>query len=153
MSSPNDVRTAWNTGVWTHATITTITPKIYSFDLPITTGFELGQIRHSQEINFFIYLVSYTEVATAVRQMEQRFRVAVQYYREHNLAGSNYNAAVDALYSLHSRVRAGLGNTWSGTVDYHETPREPRQPTIVSIDARPVWKLETNFDGLKILDL
>lgn len=153
MSSPNDVRTAWNAGVWTHASITTISPKIYAFDLPITTGFELGQIRHNQEINFFLYLVSYTEIPIAVRQMEARFRVQVQYYREHNLTGSNYNAAVDALYTLHARVRAGLGNSWSSTVDYHETPREPRQPSIVSIDARPVWKVETNFDGVKILSL
>jgi len=152
MSTPSDVRTAW-ASVFADASITAITSKVYAYDLPITTGTELGQVRHGQEINYFSYLVSYTEQLKAVKQLEQRFRVTVQYFREHNLTGSNYNAAVDALYTVHSTARSVIGSKWSNSIDFYQPPGDPRQPSIVSIDARPVWKIETSFDGVKILDL
>ena len=149
MTTPADIRSAWNTAVWTHASITALTTKIYAYDVTSDSAYNIDKFRFQQAINFFTYVVTYADQNTLVQGTRQRFTVTVSYFREADTTGAAFNAVVDNLYTVQARVRTGLGKTWSSTVDYYQPQETPIAPTLQQIDGKDVWRGTVSFDGFK----
>lgn len=151
MTTAAQIRSAWSTKIWTHATVTAITTKIYDFDLKIESTKEAGRLRFNQEINFFTYLVTSKERLRLMGQREQEFAVEVSYYKRADVDGSNFNDIMNVLETITGLVRTELTSSWNSTVDYYRHQGE--QPTIeqITIDGVAVWLGRFVYLGYKIL--
>lgn len=151
MTTAAQIRTAWNAKIWTHATVTAITTKIYDFDLKIESTKEAGRLRYNQEINAFTYVVTSAERLRLMGQREQEFSVVVSYYKRADVDGSNYNDIMNVMETITGLVRTELTSSWNSTVDFYR--HQPGQPQIteITIDGVPVWLGRYSYLGYKLL--
>lgn len=148
MSTSSQIRSAWSSGVWSNATITAITTKIYSYDLvaSIKSKPEAASMYYNQAINFFTYTVNRTRVSQEIKgasgsAQRYEFEVIVNYYLQKDLtdAAQNYNNVIDRLETVDGIVISGLAKTWASTVSYYEMSGI-LTPTLIELDDREVWR-------------
>lgn len=151
MTTSAQIRSAWETAIWEHATVIAMTDRIYDYDLTFLSTKETARLRYEQEINFFQCLVSRGQELRISSQIRQLFTVSIIYARESNVDGSNYHAVIDNMETVDGLIQSQLGTTWSGTVDYYQLQNGP--PTIQErlIDSKPVWVSEYKYLGFKNL--
>lgn len=138
------IRSAWNTAVWSHATIQAMTTSIYNYDITQQSSKETDKFFFSQEINFFTYITTRRQVPTggglgANKQRMYEHDVLVRYYRQYDTTGSNFNAVIDNLESLENIVRTQLGTKWSDNVTFYRLMESGNQPELVELINQPVW--------------
>lgn len=157
MSTSAQIRSAWNSGVWTNGTVTALTTKIYAYDLvaSLKSKPEAVSMYYNQSINFFTYLVNRTRVTQEIRGANtsvQRYEydVTVNYYLQKDLTDSaqNYNNVIDRLETVDGIVISGLGATWSSTVNYYEMSGI-LTPTLIELDDREVWRGGYQYRAIK----
>jgi len=151
MTTAAQIRTAWNTKIWTHASVTSITTKIYDFDLKIESTKEAGRLRYNQEINFFTYIVTSKERLRLMGQREQEFTVEVSYYKRADVDGSNFNDIMNVLETVTGLVRTELTSSWDSTVDFYRHQSEQPSITQITIDGVAVWLGRFIYLGYKNL--
>lgn len=151
MATGLQVRTAWNTSIWSNATIQAITSKIYNYDVTKQSSKEVSKFYLNQEVNFITYLVSRAQRLRIMQQIEQQFIVDIRYYLVADTEGVNYNALLDAFETIDSLVISQLGTTWGGSVDYYELQSEPVAITEIQIENVSVWAGQYKYLGFKNL--
>jgi hypothetical protein len=156
MSTTAQVRSAWKTNVFDHSTIQALTTKIYDYDVVETAGISTAhdaKLYEAQVYNFIQYRVTKTRRFDLTLKMLITFPVTVQYYKEVDLAGANYNGVEDAIETIFNRVRTGLSDTWAATVDYWRVTDAPPDIVILRVNDRPVWRGQYQFIGVKEISL
>ena len=157
MSTSAAIRSAWNTGVWTNATVTALTTKIYAYDLiaSLKSKPEATLMYYNQAINFFTYLVTRSRITQEVRGASTNvsryeYEVAVFYHLQKDLTDSaqNYNNVIDRLETVDGIVLSGLGATWSNTVNYYEMSGT-LAPRLIELDDREVWQGGYTYKAIK----
>lgn len=149
MTTSAQVRSAWNTSVWSHSTLTSLTTKIYNYDVTTESTKEYSKFRESQEINFFTYLVSRAQRIRIMNQYEQIFTVDIRYYRKADVAGANYNTVIDAFETIDTRVVAGLTSSWGSTIDFYRIQDGPPAISQIQMEGVPVWLGIYKYFGYK----
>lgn len=139
MTTLAQVRSAWDTSIWSHASILAITDKIYDYDVTIDSTFELYKLRYNQEVNAFVYVVSKYERLGFGGTKYEEFEVNVRYYRKADVAGANHKAVYDAYETLIALVRTSLTHTWGGTVGAYRNQDSPPQISQITLEGVPVW--------------
>ena len=148
MSTAAQVRTAWQTNVFDHATVTAITSNAVTAEFKELTRKHLEGLIENQEINFFNYLVSRTpqqDQISGAALVLYLYEVEVNYYRESKPDRTNYVTALDAFETVGDRVLSGLGSTWGGTVDFHTLPEEQPEVSEVIINNRECWRVTQTY--------
>lgn len=156
MSTSEQIRTAWLTGVLNHASIEAITSRVWTWDAAaeIDSDKERTLLMHNQEMNFFTLLVSRAQLELEARGAGQpsklQFRVLLSYYREKSpgQADRNFNAVSDALEVADTLVRSELGPRWSNTVDWYEFAGQV-ETTLTTIKERQVWRGAFEYRAFK----
>jgi hypothetical protein len=145
MTTSAQIETAWTAAIWSHATITALTDKIYKFQVTEDSEFEVAKLYYNEQVNFFEVLTGrtqrYLQTANQIgRIAEYDFIVEINYYKEIDTTGAAFTAVRDALESIFALAVTELGDTWSNTVDIWRP--DPAFPTIVStsISTKKVWK-------------
>lgn len=152
MSTQSQVRSAWNSAIWSNATITAITPNIFNYDVLReyqTSVKEYAALKHVQETNFITYIVSRAQRIRIMGQVEQKFSVEIRVYKEADVEGTNFNAVLDTFETIDSLVVSQLGNTWSSTVDFYSLQESAPEVTKVALDGVPVWLGTYTYTGVK----
>lgn len=163
MSSIADIRSAWNTGVWTNAAITAITPQIFSYDVLARVEASETEAAHlvnhrTQEIHFLQYDIerqtAWVVAAGGTNQVNHTTAVHIEYYIEADSDGTNYHAAQDDLETIIDTIVAQVGRKWANTVDGWNfgTPTIP-SPRLGQINGRDVWATELRLIGFEYTTL
>lgn len=148
MSTTAQIRSAWDTKIWEHATTTALTTNIHSFDIAsnIKGTVERQAIRFAQQINFFQVLYALREAQLSELRAAAtagRFKHGVQvfYYLQKDATQTHYNenTLVDRLETIDSLVASSLGKSWNSTVSYYELTRVIA-PELIELDAVDVWR-------------
>ena len=149
MSTPSQIRSQWNTSVWSHADITAITEKIYSYDIVQRSQFESSKWYYEGKINFFTYLCTRGEDPedTMTNQVQYEHQVEVSYYKEADAAGAAYNSAIDSMVTVYDTVESELAGNWNSLINYYRRQAEPPTPELIELDGRQVWKITAIFTG------
>lgn len=139
MTTLAQIRAAWNTKIWTNATVTAITDKIYDYDVTTDSTFEQSKLRYNQEHNAFIYVCSKYERLGMMGTKYEEFEVDVRYYRKADVAGANHKIVLDTFETIIGLVRTELTHTWNSTVGAYRT--QSSIPTIsqILLEGLPVW--------------
>lgn len=149
MTTSAQVRAAWDSRIWQHATAQAITDRIFDFDLNLASTKEVARLRKDQEFNFFLYLVSRAERIRPMGQTEQTFNVDVSYYLEVDTEGDNFSAVVDTIETISGLVASQLTTSWNNTVDFYSLQSGPIEVTRETISGVPVWAAKYRFIGFK----
>jgi hypothetical protein len=149
MTTLAQVRTAWNTAVWQHATIQAITDKTQPYDVAILSMKDVTELSFAKEINAFTYVVALAEEILIMNQRRQVFTVDVRYYRELKSEADMANTALDAIETLSSIVDSQLGVRWSNTVDWSNRQSGPIELSRVAIASKPVYCARYKYLGFK----
>lgn len=161
MTTSAQVRTAWNTRVWTNATVTAITDKIYSFDIADSgalTGGQAELLRYQAQVNFFAYTVTRGRTSPQLTAggasggLRYTFDVSVAYYlqKDQGQSDTNYNAVVDRLETIDGLVVSQLGKRWDSTVDFYEQTGA-QEPQLIQLDEKEVWRGVITYRAVKTL--
>lgn len=156
MSTAAQVRSAW-TSVFAHASIQALTTKTHAFDLRAMLEQSMSHLAlgmYAQEIHFFQWTVLKSFQFHAINnQAQYQFQVGVDYFRECDISGANYNAIVDGFETLWSVIRSAIGERWSSTVDFWQPQQDV--PSIVTdvINNQEVWRGTMSFIGTKTTSL
>ncbi len=152
MTTSAQIRSAWNTAIWTHATVTALTTQIFAFDAvqqPVAQV-EINNFYYQQKINFFTYLTMRTtkqqDIAGTALATKTIHTVQVFYYLEKDLTNSayNYTNCIDRLETVDGLVRSQLGKTWTSTVNYWEM-LDALSPVVVELDGKKVWRASYTY--------
>lgn len=143
------VRAAWNTKIWTNATITALTAKIYDYDITTNSTKETAKFYHNQEINFITYLVNRTQRIRLMNQIEQRFSVEIRAYKKADTDGVNYNALITQFETIDALVISQLTTTWNSTMDYYTIQDSPPEISQITLEGIPVWLGKYTYTGIK----
>jgi hypothetical protein len=152
MSTPSAVRAKWASDVFAHSTVTAITTKIYNYDiveLAAKSTAHDSKLLLAQVYNFIQYRVTKARAFGMTGKEIFTFQVFVQVYKEADINGVGFNAVEDAFETIAARVYSGLGQTWSGTVDYYNPQAAIPSIGLVTINDRAVWRGEYSFIGVK----
>lgn len=152
MSTPSDIRSKWNSLVWSHASITALTTKIYNYDVVERSQFESEKFYYQGKVNFFQYLVTRGEDPdeTMTNRVMYLHSVLVQYYLEADTAGAMYNNAIDRMATLYDTVESELGRDWDGVVSYYQRQSAPPVPELAEVDGRSAWMIQAEFTGYDV---
>jgi len=159
LSTSAAVAAAWNTAIWQHATITSITEKIHAFDIADSESeYEDAQLRFQQEINFIQYLVvrasRFGESAGITGSVATHtYTVQVIHVREAGTDGANWAAVRNFFETLFGLVVSELGTTWAGTVDLWKPQEGPPRIDQISIDNTPCWRGLYEFSATRRVNL
>ena len=153
---PSDIRTAWDTYVWQHATVQSYTTKIYQYDVVNITQRNLADLLFNGEINFITAINVREPVEQQVNKILFGHEVLVSYYMEAKPGlnrGDNYQAVIDRLTAIEDIARNGtdFGSDWNNTVDFWQVA-EVRPPTAVQIAEKPVWLGSYLYVGTKLIN-
>lgn len=121
------VRTAWDTNVFTAATVIAITDKIYDkrMDRGGSTK-EISLLKYKQEFNWIEYTVQRFAQGGMIGQRRYEYLVRVNVCREVDPDSTNHNDCLDALDTIEGLVISALGVTWGSTVDlWQDVSRAP----------------------------
>ena len=153
MSTPAQVRAAWDAAIWTHATITALTTSIFDYDaraLADVSEEHAAALKYSQEINFFQYLVSkdreFDKISSGVTY---RHVVTIQYFKQADLYTDYYNDIEDAFETITDLVQSQLQRTWSGTVAFWDVQSGSSDIALDQIEGLPVWVGQYSFIGIE----
>lgn len=149
MSTAAQVRAAWLAAVMGHASVTSITDKIYDYDVTLESTKEFSKLRYDQALNFFLYLVTKANKVLMMGQYQETFTVEIRHVREADVPGANWKLVESAFETITGLVQTGLTGSWSNTVDYYRVQEGP--PTIVAqqLEGLPVWSGSYKFFGIK----
>lgn len=151
-----DIRTAWNAKVWTNASITALTDKIYAYDITKDSGLELSMLwkTATQQINFFTYVANRAQQLGISNQRTLLFTVEVAYHVEQfssatagTLATNNEASVIDGIVAVDDLVFSALRPDWNGTVLYFEPQSGPCKIAPITIDGRPVYRATYTYTG------
>ncbi len=160
MSSSAAVRAAWNTAIWTHATVTAITTSIYAYDIiqDLDSKKEVSRLYYNQKINFFMYQVVRSRTTPELRGGTSNiehyaYEVLVSYALERDLAetttsSAHYNTVIDRLETVDGLVLSQLGKTWGNTVQYGDM-QTVNPPKLVKLDGKECWLGSNLYVGKK----
>lgn len=153
MSTAEEVRTAWATHLWQDDTVQVITPQIHDYDILAQSQKEVTKFYAESDggmiVNFFTYVVQRAQDPGLGGQIEQTFRVEVNYYlQQTDIAGENYNLVEDRLGTVDDLVYTVLGATWRQTVDFFNGG-EPRRIEAVTLDGKSCWRGGLTFQATK----
>jgi hypothetical protein len=154
MPASSDVRAAWQDKVWGHKTVTTMTPKIYLYDVSVDSAFNMAELYYGAPgkyptINFFLCLVTRQHEPQIMGNTRYTFQVRVQYYLQQEESSSNtYNTLVDRLETVDDLVRTQLTGDWDGTVDFYNGGI-PQDISVVTIDNKACWRGGFIYTGTK----
>jgi hypothetical protein len=152
MSTASGVRTVWNTYVFAHSTVTALTTKIYNYDiveLASRSQTHDAKLLYNQVYNFIQYRVTKTRQFGLTNKAIYTFPVTIQYYKEADIDGTNFNAVEDAWETIHTRVYSGLGTTWQGQVDYYQIVQTAPEINLVTINDRACWRSQYQYLGIQ----
>jgi len=153
------IRTAWNTGVFQHATITAITTKIYQYDVTaaVRSKPEAELFYYNQKVNFFKQTVVRQARNNSLRgnnslATRYEYDIEVSYYLERDFAATaaNYNLAIDRIETMDDLVRTQLGKTWSSTVSHWEVSGI-LSPQLIQLDGRDVWQAGYSYTATEMI--
>ena len=145
----SDVRTAWQSAVFEHATVAAVTDKVYAYDVSVESDLDAARLRYEGTINFFLYKVTRLHEPLAFGTTRYTFTVQVEYYlQQTDASASTFNTLVDRLEVVDDLVRSELGGTWGNTVDYYQGGR-PSPVTSVRIDNLACWRGAYTYTGIK----
>jgi hypothetical protein len=136
------VKTKWETAIFADATIKGYTTNLYSYDLINTvskSNAHEAKMFLANNLNFaqFIFLGRTRKEMT--KDESQIYTVRVDYYKECDLSGTNFNSVVNFQEDLYSVVKTKLGNTWGGAVDFWNVVEEIPQVSSENLNGTPVW--------------
>ena len=150
MSQLADVRSAWDSAILEHATLTALTDKIYNYDVNPESTKEFSLLRYDQKINFFRFLISRATKNLMMGQTLRIFEVRCIYSKQLTVDGSGYTDVTDALEVVQDLVETSLGPTWGDTVDYYRNQDTPPKMIQSRIENIPVWTGEYLFTGYQL---
>lgn len=151
MTTSADIRTAWATFVWTAASITALTTNIYDYaaaDLAAESETDNAKLLENQVYNFFQYKIEKLWDYQLTGQVFNQFRVRVEYFKQASVTGS-FNAVEDAFETVHTAMRANLGDNWNSTIDGFTVQTEPANIMLVKLQGVPVWRGAFTYIGFK----
>ena len=151
MTTIAQIKSAWSAAIWTNATITAMTDKIYAYDITTDSTKEFAKLRYQQQINAFTYEVFLAEQMRIMGQIKQQFDVKVTYYLQADVAGANHALVLSRFETLNGLVRSSLGSSWTSTVDYHQFQEAPVELSQTVLEGFPVWKGIYIYTGFKNL--
>ena len=151
MSTTAEVVTAWNDLIWEDTDILAITPNIFNFEFSALSTKEYARLRHEQQVNAFFYTVTRAERLRLMGQREQKFTVAIEYYKAANVAGTNYPDIHEVFETLDTTIRAELSSNWNETVDFYRNQEGPVSITLIEIESRPIYRGNYSYIGFKNL--
>lgn len=152
MTTPATVRAAWNTAIWSNAAAIAITPNIYDTPYAVLSATELSPLydKSIRAIHFFEYIVSRAEKLELSRSGTRIYPVTINYYREVRIGGADqFNTVIDNMVTICDLVLTQLGHTWSGTVSYYQQQSNPIEPSVVTIDSKPVYRASYRYEGVQ----
>ena len=149
MSTVAQIRTAFSTYVFTNASITVLTDKIYDYDITLESTKEYSKLRYRTEINFLTYLVTRAQKPLIMGQFEQTFTVRIRYGKQADVAGSVFKAVSDVFETIQDLVQNQLGSTWNNSVDYYRVQNGPPNMEQQEIENLPVWVGTYEFLGYR----
>lgn len=149
MSTSGEVRAAWDSKIWTNATITALTTKIYDYDITTGSTKETAKFYHNQEINFITYLVNRTQRLRLMGQVEQTFNVEIRSYKKADTDGVNYNDLITQFETIDSLIISQLTSTWDDTVDYYTIQSSVPEISLITLDGIQVWLGKYTYTGIK----
>ena len=156
MSTAAQVRSAWNSKIWTNANITALTTKIYAFDMVTMATISKKhdrKLREAREYNFIQYRVSKARKYEMTGQIVYEYPVTIQYFRQADIDGGNFNAIEDAFETIFTYVRSELDDNWNSTVDYYRTQEERPDISEFIINDEPCWMGQYEYTGYKVVTL
>lgn len=149
MSTAAQVRAAWLADVMGNSSVTTITDKIYDYDITQESTKEYSKLRYDQQLNFFLYLVTKGSKVLMMGQTLEEFAVEIRHTREADVPGANWKAIVSAIETIVGLVQSSLGATWNDTVDYYRIQDGPLTIIGQTLENKPVWTGSYKFFGYK----
>lgn len=149
MSTCELVREAWNSNVWRNDIIQALTSKIVDHELRFDSSNQSAAIRHGLEVNYFQYLVTWTQQILVMGQIRRNFEVLVRRVIKAEVNGDSYKRAITDLETVAGLVVSELGGSWSGTVDFYNQQNIPAQVRADTINGEPVWVAEMRFSAFK----
>jgi hypothetical protein len=157
VSTPADIRTAWNTKVWQHATIQAITTKIYAFEISDDSETEAALLSFAQRIRFIEYVCSRSIASQEMGGSSRgncNFPVEVRYTLEKvkpgdPFDGAGFNAVIDFFTTLIALVQSELAPSWNSTVDYFEFQDGAPEVTTQEVAGIECWRGVYRFNGVQ----
>lgn len=149
MSTQAQVRAAWESKIWQHPDILTITPKIFAAEIKVDSQKEAASLRHENKVNCFSYVVRRYPSYQVGRVQMLAFQVDIRYLIWADTEKKNYNKALDAIELVETLVRTELGYTWGGTVDHYTLQEGPAVMELIAIGGEPVHQVTYSFEGIK----
>lgn len=149
MTTAAQVQAQWAT-VFAHASLAAISAKAHGYAITDASEAELKNLYSGKQVNFFQYLCTRQEKQEMCGQEEHYFNVAVEYTREKDPAGANWQAVRTAFETLRSTMNTVIGATWTGTVDFWRL-EEPLADQLesVTIDDTDCWRGRVLYRGYK----
>lgn len=152
MTDVTTIEDAWETYVWSHATMAAITLKVFKYEIATLSEKEVQNLLYMQEVNCFEVVttreVGSQEIGNAT-SAHITYPVQVRYTRQADPDGDNYRAVLAAIASLQGVVNTSLGSSWQNTVDYYlhqEGPLEVQSEVIANV---PCYRGVYRFFGHK----
>jgi len=149
----SDIRTKWKTKVFENSAILNITNKALDYELSPESEKEITDGSFTQELNFFEYVVSRSEVSQpeigGFSRPVYKFLCEVRYTKQIDTDGTNFNSVVDAMSLLIDVVRAQLGSSWDSVIDYQEDPISIDAPTKETVADIECYRSIARFSAIK----
>lgn len=142
MTTSAQLRSALQSSVFSHSSVTAITPKIFSYDRIKKSSSETVDLFHQQRINF----IQWTCNRSHVKQVGGGFSILefvhdleVMYAVEAQLGSGGYNEVIDGLQTIESRILISTEST-----NWHNNLLPARlvavdAPSIVILDSKDCW--------------
>lgn len=152
MSTAAQVRTVWNTNVFQHASIQAVTTKIYDREMR-KDGLksQLALLKQDQTINFIEYIATRHPDGGEIGSRRYLYTVAVNVYRELGKDSTGYTQALDTFEAIDARIIAGLGLTWSGTVDFASQEFDGPSTEEIEIEGKTVLQVSRLYRAEKYI--
>ncbi len=117
MSNTADIVEVWESEIWNDPDITSITSKIYNYEILQNSEKQEIKIRENEQINFCVFLVKRSPLQYEMtRGRKYIYEVEIAYYREQDEDGAAHLAVIEFFETLDTLVKENLSYTWGGTV-------------------------------------
>ncbi|MCA9811714.1 MAG: hypothetical protein KC483_02505 [Nitrosarchaeum sp.] len=150
MSTNAQVRTAWNTNVFSN--FSGVSSYAYAIDPDSGVDANLGI--SSGIVNFWQYVVKSTEVPQLMGKNQLLFEVVVSRVIQDDLTGANHNVAIDDFRTLIDYVNDNLDTDWGGTVDKSTEFPTPGDFNVEPFKwgSTPCWRGTMTFRAEKLVN-
>lgn len=148
MTISADVREAWQQFVFDDPTV--VEPVTFQDLRPTLIDADVVGLYYGRLINFIQCLVTSYEQIGITGTASTFVQVQLSYWKEGEENDQAYLDVIDGLERIRALVRASLGISWGGVVEYYQSQQSPPDIVLLQIAGRPVWRGREVYLGTKL---